>query len=116
MRSRRFRLDIKRGDTFRHSFELKQGEGSSGPAVDLTGYAVSLEVRDRYGEEGVVLEFTEANGRMTVTPTAGTIDLEMSDEDTGALTFLNTAPAKLRLVAGNGDVITVDGDAHLREV
>jgi hypothetical protein len=58
-----------------------------GVPVNLTSYSVRMQVRKSYSVDTLLLELTEANGRLTITPTAGRIDMLISAEDTEELTF-----------------------------
>ena len=70
-------VKIFRGDTWQRAWLIQ--DASNAP-VDLTGVAVRLHVRDPAGVK--VMEASLADGRMTVQPTAGRIDMTMPKEAT----------------------------------
>jgi len=74
---------IEQGATFRYRLIIQQG----GVPADLTGYTVRMQVRRSYKVEQLLLELTEANGRLTLTPEEGRIDMLITAEDTEELTF-----------------------------
>lgn len=69
---------IFRGDTWQRAWEIKD---AAGQPVDLTGASARLHVRDAAGIK--VMEASTADGRLTIQPAAGRIDLVMPKEATG---------------------------------
>jgi len=104
-------LTIEQGATWRDSYTLLQPAPAGTPIasrlpVDLTGYSTRMQVRPDYASATVLLELTPANGRITITPASGKLDLYISDADTAALTFTDTpAVYDLELIEPGGDVI-----------
>lgn len=65
-------IKIYRGDTWQRAWVIKD---SAGNPVDLTGATARLHVRDAAGAK--VMEASTADGRLTLQPAAGRIDLVM---------------------------------------
>lgn len=76
-------LTIEQGATFKHTLLVKQG----GSAFNLTSYSARMQIRKTYASADTILELTEENGRITITPLDGRIDLLVDAEDTAELTF-----------------------------
>lgn len=71
-------VKLFRGDTWRRSWVIQD---AAGHPVDLTGAAARLHVRDAAGVK--VMEASTADGRLTLQPAAGRIDLVMPSAATG---------------------------------
>lgn len=71
-------IKIYRGDTWQRAWVIKDAAGN--PA-DLTGASARLHVRDAAGAK--VMEASTADGRLTIQPAAGRIDLLMPAVATG---------------------------------
>lgn len=83
------------------------------PPVDLTGCTARMDVRRRLADVATVLSLTSSGvapaSRLTITPAAGRIDIEISDEDT-ALIDWKTAVWDLEVEHPDGSVTRlVDG-------
>lgn len=78
-------IKIYRGDTWQRAWVIKD---SSGNPIDLTGAVVRLHVRDADGVK--VMEASTADGRLTLHPSVGRIDLVMPSSAT------EVAPANYR--------------------
>ena len=52
--------------------------------VDITGYTVKMQVRQKIGSP-VILEISTANGRVTLIPLSGIINLQVAASDTASL-------------------------------
>ena len=60
-----------------------------GPAVDLTGYAARMHVRDP-DTNALVMELSTDNGRLSIpSPLTGTIQLEVDSDDVLAMSATN---------------------------
>lgn len=70
-------VKLIRGDTWQRAWEIKD---ASGAAVDLTGASARLHVRDALGV--IQMQASTTDGRLTLQPTAGRIDLVMPKEVT----------------------------------
>jgi hypothetical protein len=87
-------VKIYRGDTWQRAWVLTD---ASGAPLDLTGASARLHARDAAGAK--VMEASTADGRITLQPLLGRIDLVMPKEATGVapgsyrfdleVTFLN---------------------------
>lgn len=99
-------LAIEQGATWRHTLQLKSGDGESAPALDLTGYSARMQLRANVLSESVLLELTNANARITITPLAGTLDLLVSAADTGSMTYTK-AVYDLEIESAGGEVTRV---------
>lgn len=82
-------------------------------AINLTGYSAVLQMRNSHSD-AVLLEMSTANGKIVLTPTTGAIDLTLTDEETGAITWLrasydlsleDSTGTKIRLVEGKVTVV-----------
>jgi hypothetical protein len=74
-------------------------------AINLTGYMVRMQIRSIADESSAVLmELTQANNRIIVTPLTGTIDLFISAVDTNLLTW-SEAVYDIVITAPDGTVI-----------
>lgn len=71
-------VKIFRGDTWQRAWVLKH---ASGQPIDLTDVTARLHVRDATGAK--VMEASTADGRLTIQPLAGRIDMLMPKEATG---------------------------------
>ena len=71
-------VKLYRGDTWTRAWELTDAAGN---AIDLTGAAARLHVRDAAG--AVVIDASTADGRLTLTPASGRIDLLVPHAATG---------------------------------
>jgi hypothetical protein len=63
-------VKLYRGDTWTRAWELRDAAGSP---IDLTGASARLHVRDAAG--AVVVSASTADGRLTITPASGRIDM-----------------------------------------
>lgn len=91
---------IEQGATFRLNLLWKDSAGSP---VNLTGYTARMQVRRRYNDPDILLNFTTENGAIVLGGAAGTIQV------TGLATVTDDIPAKpsvydLELVSGSGFV------------
>ncbi len=55
--------------------------------INLTGWTAKLQMRANAGSNTVLLELSTENGGIVIDPLKGIIDLILTDEQTGALTF-----------------------------
>jgi hypothetical protein len=100
MPAAKLNLTLREGATFRTRLTLKDARKRS---INLTGATLRIEFRDR--KDGVLLyELTAGNGRLTVTPTLGRVDILLTAAETEALTFAK-AVWDLRIEMAGGDVI-----------
>ena len=75
------RRAVYRGETLQRVFTYKD---SDGVAVDLTGYSASMQVRKSLAD-GVALELSTVNSRITLGGAAGTVTLLVSATDTATI-------------------------------
>lgn len=75
------RRAVYRGETLQRVFTYKD---SDGVAVDLTGYSASMQVRKSLAD-GVALELSTVNSRITLGGAAGTVTLIVSATDTATV-------------------------------
>jgi hypothetical protein len=71
-------VKLYRGDTWTRAWELKD---AAGHPIDLTGASARLQVRDAAG--AVVIAASTADGRLTLTPASGRIDMLVPYSATG---------------------------------
>lgn len=72
-------LIIDKGATFKKTYVYQD---SSRNPIDLTGYTAKMQIRPYIGSSTVIVELSTANGRITITPSEGKIELELADEET----------------------------------
>lgn len=75
------RRAVYRGETLQRVFTYKD---SDGVAVDLTGYSASMQVRKSLAD-GVALELSTVNSRITLGGAAGTVTLIVPATDTATI-------------------------------
>jgi len=75
------RRAVYRGETLQRVFTYKDADGV---AVDLTGYSASMQVRKSL-TDGVALELSTVNSRITLGGAAGTVTLLVSATDTATI-------------------------------
>jgi hypothetical protein len=71
-------VKLYRGDTWTRAWELKDAAGNP---IDLTGASARVQVRDAAG--AVVISASTADGRLTLTPASGRIDMLVPYSATG---------------------------------
>jgi hypothetical protein len=71
-------VKLYRGDTWTRAWELKDAAGNT---IDLTGASARLQVRDSAG--AVVISASTSDGRLTLTPASGRIDMLVPYSATG---------------------------------
>lgn len=76
-------LTIEQGATYNLSF-LYQDE--DGDAINLTGMTARMQLRRQFASDTALLTLTTENGRITITPLEGKIELYISATDTALLT------------------------------
>lgn len=90
--------------------------GTPPTKVNLTGYTGRMQIRESLAAGTAVIELTNANGRITLGGTAGTVRLDMSATDTAALNagqyiydleLVSSGGETTRLVEG---IAIVDGE------
>ena len=90
-----------------YSFKLEQGAtfyrklkwtDAAGNPKDLTGFTAKMQIRTIVTSPIVLVELSTSNGRITITPETGTIELYMDDATTQALSF-DTAVYSLELTS-----------------
>lgn len=91
---------IEQGATFRMSATWKD---SAGAPVNITGYTARMQVRRRYNDPTILLNFSTTNGAIVLGGSAGTITI------TGAATVTDDVAARtgvydLELVSADGTV------------
>lgn len=71
--------------------------------VTLTGYTAKMQIRASITDATVILELTDANGKITLNNTTKTISIILTAAETAAFTF-GTAVYSLELTDGSGVV------------
>jgi hypothetical protein len=80
----RYNLTVYKGTTF----QLKPVWKIGGVPVDLTGYTADMQVRAAT-DTSIIVELSTTNGRITIDPAYGRVNLYISATDTAALTAGN---------------------------
>lgn len=79
MAAAQYDFEIEQGATLRKPFVWKD---SAGVAVNLTGYTAKMQVRQSAASETVLLELSNTNGMLTITPLTGTVTMVFSASTT----------------------------------
>jgi hypothetical protein len=80
-----------------YNFTINQGETISrkitwqpgGTPQDITGYSARMHVRRTKEDVDTVIELTDANGRLVLGGSAGTITVTLSDTESSAIEALD---------------------------
>lgn len=75
----RYNITVYKGTTF----QLSPSWNIDNLPVDLTGYSADMQVRDV--SNNLITEISTANGRATLTPALGTVNLTLTASQTAAL-------------------------------
>lgn len=95
-----------------YDFEIEQGatllkpivwKDSAGVAVNLTGYAAKMQVRQSASSPDVLLELSNTNGKLTITPLTGTVTMVFSATTTAAIDW-KRGKYDLELTSADGTV------------
>lgn len=71
--------------------------------VPLGGFTGIMHLRSSVKSTSTLIELNEGNGRILINPSANTITLQLSAEDTAAITF-KSAVASLEMTSSTGEV------------
>ena len=96
----KLKFTIYQGATFRKRLTWKS---PSGVPIDLTGCTARMQARAEVESPTVLLSLTTENGGLTLGGAAGTVDLYVSDEDAGAITW-DAGVWDLEIVHPSGEV------------
>ncbi len=110
MPAKRRNLLIEQGQTWFDDMLLTQYPG--GPALDLTGMSLVMQIRPDVLSAVVLLELSTANGRITTEPLAGIVRRRISAADTALLNF-ETAVYDIELRTTNEEVRIEQGTVAL---
>lgn len=80
----KLKFTIYQGATFRKRLTWK---APSGILIDLTGCTARMQVRSEVESAEVLLELSTTNNRIILGGANGTVDLDVCDEDTAAITW-----------------------------
>jgi hypothetical protein len=95
-----------------YDFEIEQGstllkpivwKDSTGTPVNLIGYSAKMQVRQSANADEVLLEMSTSNGKISITPQTGTINLIFSATSTAAINW-KRGKYDLELTSPSGDV------------
>lgn len=95
-----------------YNFEIEQGtslnksvvwKDSTGAAVNLTGYTARMQIRETVDSDSVLLELSTTNGKISITPTQGKINLEFDPGDTSG-EWWTRGRYDLEMTSGDGFV------------
>lgn len=101
MAAAKLKLRIEQGATFTKPLLWKNKD--SGTPIDLTGCIARMQVRASIKSATVLLSLTTENDRITLGDAAGTILLELTAEETAAITW-TSAVYDLEIVFPNATV------------
>ncbi|WP_270175218.1 hypothetical protein [Diaphorobacter sp. ED-3] len=96
----KLKFTIYQGATFRKRLMWKAPDGTP---IDLSGCTARMQVRAEVESPTVLLSLTTENGGLTLGGAAGTVDLYVSDEDAGAITW-DAGVWDLEIVHPSGEV------------
>lgn len=103
MPAAKLNLAIEQGATWRHGLQVRQGVGAQAPGMNLTGYTARMQLRNELPAPAVLLELTNTNGRIVITPLTGELMLVLTATETAALSF-DGAVYDLEIVSSGGEV------------
>ena len=81
-----YNITIEQGATFAKDIVLTDADGV---VEDLTDYTARMQIRENKTDTSFLIELTTENGRITITPVEGRIDLVITAADTTDLSFDN---------------------------
>lgn len=93
-------LTIEQGATFTKTLVWKD---SNGDPIDLSGYTARMQIRRTITSCDVLVDATTENGKITLTPEEGKIDIRLEAAETEALDF-REAVYDLELQSADGFV------------
>ena len=96
----KLKFTIYQGATFRKHLTWKAPDGTP---IDLSGCTARMQVRAEVVSRTVLLSLTTENGGLTLGGATGTVELYVSDEDTGAITW-DAGVWDLEIVHPSGEV------------
>lgn len=96
----KLKFTIYQGATFRKRLTWRAPDGTP---IDLSGCTARMQVRAEVESPTVLLSLTTENGGLTLGGAAGTVDLYVSDEDAGAITW-DAGVWDLEVVHPSGEV------------
>ena len=79
----RYNMVCDQGSTFQRTIEIKD---MAGITYSLTGFTARMQIRREVDTTAVMLELTTANGRLTVFPASGAIQINLTPALTASLT------------------------------
>ena len=79
----KYNIICDQGSTFQRVIEIK---GIDGTVLNLTGYTARMQIRREVDSTTALTELNTSNGKITIYPTLGTIELNLSATDTASLT------------------------------
>ena len=100
MSAGRYNIKIEQGATFR--FDITYKDSTQQP-VNLTGCTVRMQIRPIPSSTTILVNATQANGKIAVVPLTGRITVTLSATATAALDF-TTARYDLEIAALDGTV------------
>lgn len=78
-------LVIEKAATLKYILTVKSGEPPT--LLDLTGCEAQMLVKPEFGSATTLADFSTTNGKLTIDGSAGEIAFDVSDEETGAMTW-----------------------------
>jgi hypothetical protein len=77
-----YKIICDQGATFQRVFTITE---SNDEPMDLTGYTARMQIRPEIESSDVLIELTTQNGRITLGGTAGTIELNLTPQNTATI-------------------------------
>ena len=93
-------LTIEQGATFTDESLLVDADGE---VIDLTGYTARMDIKADIADTDPVISLTTDNGRIIITPSAGSVLLYLDPAETAAIS-IERGVYDLEVVSAGGDV------------
>lgn len=107
-----------------YNFTLEQGvpltktifvQNTGGSPRPLTGFTAKMQLKQYPSHSDVLLELSDANGKININGPAGSVSMIFSAEDTASLNFSEVS-YDLFLYNGSGTFRAIEGKITVKEV
>jgi hypothetical protein len=107
--ARVYNINIDQGSKFQLSVQILNDDGT---VRDLTGYVARMSIRKYRGAVASLLDLTSPSSGLTITPLAGTITINMTDEQTESLS-IRSGVYDLKIESGGLEERVIQGGVAL---
>lgn len=105
-----YNFEIEQGSTLLKPIVWKDGTGTP---MNLAGYSARMQVRKSAQSSDVLLELSTQNGKISISPSTGTITLIFSATTTAAINW-SRGKYDLELTSSGGDVTRlIEGEINV---